>query len=122
VLHAVFPQGPREFIRERKRLVYFPALARRIPELRRHLFFWRFFLTGRSASFDLALIAIAATAVLRSPLPLTGITPYLWKLARGARRGGKKRLLPVALVDLCADGIALVWLVRGSLAYRTPLV
>ena len=70
VHHAVFHREAPEFVAERARLVYFPAIARRMPELRSTAFFGRAFLSRRSAAFDAALAGAGASLGLRSRLPL----------------------------------------------------
>ncbi len=70
VHHAVFARGAGGFVAERARLAYFPELARKMPELRETAFFGRWFLSKRSAAFDVAVLATALAARRRSPLPL----------------------------------------------------
>ena len=111
--HAVFPRGPGGYVAERERLVYFPAAAARMPELRDCFFFARFFLNRRAAAFDLALAGALAALVRRSPLPLLVAAPYLAAL---------RRVRGAAVVDLAADALGFASLVRGSVRYRSPLL
>jgi hypothetical protein len=106
-------------VSERLRLVYFPAIARRVPELRRTLFFGRSFITRRSAAFDLAAAGVAAAAVKRSPLPLLAALPYAVSVARYGRRWRSPR---VAAVEVGADAVGFAALVWGSLRSRSLVV
>lgn len=123
VRHAVFPRGPREFVAERARLAYFPELARRVPELRASMFRARFFLTRRTALFDLALAALALAVVQRRPPAAVAALPYARVLlgeARGRARDRSAAL--VAAADLAADLAGFAALVRGSTAARSPVL
>ncbi|HEV2814607.1 MAG TPA: glycosyltransferase family A protein, partial [Solirubrobacteraceae bacterium] len=59
VRHAVFPRGAHGFVAERARLAAFPALAKRMPELRGTVLHRRAFLSERSLAFDAALAGLA---------------------------------------------------------------
>lgn len=119
VHHAVLPRGPAGYVGERLRLVYFPAIARRVPELRDSLFFRRWFLTRRSAAFDLAAAGVAIAALKRSPLPLLAAGPYAVELARYGRRWRSAR---VAAVEAGADAVGFAALAWGSLRSRSPVL
>ena len=67
---------PAAYVAERARLRFFPALARRVPELREDFFFARTFLNRRSAAFDLALAGAVAAVAARRPAPLLAAAPY----------------------------------------------
>lgn len=120
VHHAVFARGPAQFVAERGRLRFFPALARRVPELRESFFYRRWFLTRRSAAFDLALVSVLAARRWR-PLVI-GTLPYLALLGHGARRGGPHRSALVAAADVCADAVGMGALASGSLRHRSPVL
>jgi glycosyltransferase involved in cell wall biosynthesis len=111
VHHAVTPRGPEGYVAERMRLTYFPAIARRVPELRRTLFFGRWFITRRSAAFDLAAAGLVAAVVKRSPLPLAAAVPYAVSIARYGRRWRSAR---VAAVEVAADAVGFGALASGS--------
>ena len=111
--HAVFPRGPREYVTERLRLRYFPAMAARVPELREHFFYRRGFLSRRTAAFDLGVCGALVALLLRSPLPLVALGPYARQL---------RRRPAVAAVDVAADVVGMAALVRGSVRYRSPVV
>jgi glycosyltransferase involved in cell wall biosynthesis len=125
VHHAVFARRWYEFVAERRRLVYFPALVRRAPELRSQFLWARAFVTRRAAAFDAALAgtagAIACLAVLppgTALVPLIATLPYSRILARrvlGLGRHGPK----VALVEATADLVGFAALAWGSLRRRT---
>lgn len=119
--HAVFARGWRPYVAERRRTRYFAAMAAKMPELRRHFFYRRLFLTRRSALFDLGFAATLAAALLRSPLPLAATAPYLLTLGAHARRD---RAAPVgragvAAADFAADAVTFASLLRGSARYRS---
>jgi glycosyltransferase involved in cell wall biosynthesis len=119
--HAVFRRRAREYIAERRRLRYFPLMAAKMPELRRHFLFARVFLNRRSAALDLGIAGTIVALALRSPTPLLAGAPYgrlLWRRARGFGPAWPK----VAAVDLAADLVGLEALVRGSVRARSPLL
>jgi hypothetical protein len=101
--HAVFPRGPHGYVRERARLAAFPALAKRIPELRSTTLHRRLFLTERSLAFDAALAGLATGRPLLA-------APYAARVARDGRREGGR----VAAARMVADAAALGALVRGT--------
>jgi glycosyltransferase involved in cell wall biosynthesis len=115
VHHAIFRRSAREYVAERLRAAYFPALAAEIPELRREFFFARWFLTRRSAAFDAALLAAAAAIASRSPFPLVAAAPYAWISGSRAARYRSPR---VGVVDAVADATTLTALLRGSARHR----
>jgi glycosyltransferase involved in cell wall biosynthesis len=117
VHHAVFPRGAAGFIAERRRLRYFPGIARKVPELRRAFFYRRAFLSKRSARFDLALVATLVAMVRRSPWPLAGVVPYALVLRRGAWDDPG-----VGAVHVLADAVGCYSLVLGSVRRRSLLL
>lgn len=118
VHHAVFPRGASGYVAERRRLRYFPDIARQVPEIRRTMFFGRIFLTRRSAAFDLAVAGCVLAAVTRRRLPLGAIAPYALEVA-AKRRPWTPARARVAVVDLAADALGLAELAHGSLRRRT---
>ena len=100
--HAVFERSAAGFVAERARLVYFPAIARKMPELRRTTFFARAFLSRRSAACDAALAAAAVGVALRSRRPLIAALPWAWMVGAEARRWGR-RAPEVAVAQAVAD-------------------
>lgn len=119
--HAVFPRDWREYVDERRRLRYFPAMAAKMPELRTHFLYRRVFLNRRSAALDLSLAGAAAAVLTRSPLPLFAAVPYARMVRERAARAGPARHA-VAAVDVAADLVGLASMVRGTLRYRSPLL
>lgn len=122
--HAVFPRSWVQYALERRRLRYFPAFARKMPELRQAFLYRRVFLSRRSACFDLALAGAAVAALRSSPLPLAAAVPYLREAHRHSLRARPSGpgAPAVALADLAADIVGLVAMVDGSLRYRSVLV
>jgi hypothetical protein len=113
VHHAVFERSARDYVAERLRLRYFPAMAARIPELRGTFFTRRDFLPPRSAAFDAALAGVVLAGLTRRPWPLALAAPY----ARMARRRGR-----AWRVDAVADAVGVAALVAGSVANRAPVL
>ena len=119
VHHAVIPRGAWDYIAEHARVRFFPVLARRIPELR-HAFFYRgYFLTSRSAAFDLALAGAAVALTARRPAALVLAAPYARTVAAHSTRWGRRRAPAIALARLAADGLSAGALVVGSARART---
>lgn len=118
VYHEVFRRGARGFIAERRRLRNFPAIVRKVPELRRHAFFGRLFLSARTASFDAAVAGGVAALVLRSRTPLLLAAPY-FRFATHRVKPWRPGGLRVAAVRTAADAVGLVELVRGSARARS---
>jgi glycosyltransferase involved in cell wall biosynthesis len=121
VRHAVFPRDALGFVAERRRLRYFADIVAQVPELRRERFFCHYFLSRRTAAFDLALAATLAAALTRSPLPLAGTLPYLRLLARRALPWGR-RAPAVLAAEAAADAVGLASLLEGDFRRRTLLL
>jgi glycosyltransferase involved in cell wall biosynthesis len=128
VQHAVFRRGAGDYVAERLRLAYFPAIARRMPEFRDDFLHRRWFLSPRTAAFDLGLAGTAAGVVALvlgagapAALGLLAWLTYAAGLVRGNRRWGRRAPL-VALADLAADAVGFVALVTGSLRWRSPVI
>jgi len=121
VHHAVHPRSAADYVAERARLRYFPALVARIPELRDQFAYRRFFL---SAAFDLALVGllVALACRRRRPLALTLVAPYAAVLASDARRWGVRLGPRVALAGVAADGVGAAALACGSVEARMMLL
>jgi glycosyltransferase involved in cell wall biosynthesis len=112
--HAVFREGAVAHVLDRRRLAHFPAVAARVPELRREFFTARVFLNSRTAAFDLAM---AGMVCRRRSLAL----PYLAMLLAEALPWG--RLAPqVVPVRLAADAVGFASLVRGSIRRRSVVL
>lgn len=123
VHHAVFPKGPMDALRYRwAAMRHLPALAARIPELREHTFYRRWFLYRHSASFDCALAAVVLSRLLRRPALLVGALPYLRWLAAETLAWRKHGLAKVGATSLLVDAITLAALVEGSVRSRSLLL
>jgi glycosyltransferase involved in cell wall biosynthesis len=118
VHHAVFPGTARDYVAEQWRLRHFPRLIGRIPELRRVFAWGRFFLTPRTAAFDLTVAGAITALALRSPVPVAAAAPYAALVVKDLREWGKRR----AVVGTARDAVALAALVVGSVRARTPLL
>jgi cellulose synthase/poly-beta-1,6-N-acetylglucosamine synthase-like glycosyltransferase len=118
VQHAVHPRGPLDYVRERQRLRHFPAMTRRMPELRDQFLHRRVFLSRKTLAFDAAVAGSAAALVARRPaLAVAAALPYARLVA--ARTLPQRRRAPIAAaVELAADLTGLVALVRGSITSR----
>jgi glycosyltransferase involved in cell wall biosynthesis len=116
VRHRWLPGDYRQHLASQWRVVGFPLLVRRIPDVRRG--FWgRWFLSRRSATFDLALIA-GVIGVTVSPWAFVGVAPWCAAAWPDARRRGRGRA-PLRLAQLAvADAVTLVALVDGSVRAR----
>jgi glycosyltransferase involved in cell wall biosynthesis len=121
VHHAVVRRGAAAYVAERARLRWFPALVRRVPELRRDFLRGRLFLTPRSARFDLALAGAAAALLQRRALPLAAALPYALEIGVLAGRHGAYAPL-VGAVEVAADAAGLAALAAGSLRWRSPVL
>jgi len=117
VHHAVFSRRAHEYAAERLRLVYFPAMVRKMPELRGSFCYRKRFLSRRSAEFDLALAAALAAVVLRHPAPLLAAAPYARTAASRASNWG--RYAPrILIADTVADAVGFAALAVGSVRQR----
>lgn len=127
--HAIFPRGPLAYIGERRRLRYFPALARRVPELRDGFLYRRIFLNRKSACFDLALVGGGAAALvarrrglsLAVPLGIAAAAPYVAEVVRLSVPHGRAAPL-VAATEVVADVVSAASLITRSIRQRTVLL
>ena len=121
VRHAVIPRSVVEYVAEHARRVHFPAMAKKVPELRRSTFFAHCFLDRRTAAFDAALSGALVALRRRSRWPLLAAVPYL---AIASRRVSirRPRTAKVAIADLAADGLSLASLAVGSIRARSLLL
>ncbi len=121
--HAVFARGWTEYVRERGRLWYFPAMAGKMPELRQRFLHRRVFLNPRTARLDLALAGVAVALRLGSPLPLAAALPYAVTARRATHRSPYPApAVAVAAADLAADLLGLAALAAGSVRYRSIVI
>jgi len=124
VHHAVFPRKAGDYVGERCRLVYFPDMIGKIPELRRSFLYRKWFLTQRSAAFDAAVLAVAGALAVRRrapqliPLAMLAALPYL-RLAGCTALGWGRHAPKVAAADVASDTVGLAALIWGSARRRT---
>jgi glycosyltransferase involved in cell wall biosynthesis len=118
VHHAVFPRGPGGFVSEKLRLRYFPLIAARIPEFRERTLYRHWFLSRRSAAFDLAITGATLALVTRSRLPLVATLPYGRHAVSDTLRF-RRRAPFVAAVRTLADATTLGALLAGSVKARS---
>jgi glycosyltransferase involved in cell wall biosynthesis len=118
VHHSVFRRGPWEYVAERSRRLYFPAIVARVPELRDSFLYRRWFMSRDSAAFDAAVGAALVAALADSAWPLIATAPYAFLL--GSRSVPWRRHAPkVAAVELAADAIGFAATALGSIKART---
>ena len=98
---------------------YMPGLARLVPELREVTFYKRWFFSPRSARFDLAVIAVAASVATHRKVCLAAAAPYARWWAAESRRWGGLRGIEFALGAPLSDAATLCGLVVGSIAWRS---
>ncbi len=122
--HAVFPRAWWAYATERLRLRYFPAMAAKMPELRRTFLHRGVFLNQRSAHFDLAMAGCVIAAGLGSPLPAVLALPYLRTLRWHARRfgGAGPGIAAVAAADVIADLVGLAAMLEGSARFGALII
>ena len=117
VTHAVFRGSLSSFVGERARLRHFPALVRRVPELRRTLCWHRIFLSRRTAELDLLTVSLLLGFVSGRWIALAGALPYAVSSARSVV--GWRRHAPRALAgEVLADAVGAAALAFGSLRQR----
>ncbi len=119
VHHAVFPRSAPAFVAERWRLRFFPALVRRVPELRREMLRSRVFLNDRAASFDVGVVGMVLAVTRHRPAFAVLAVPYGLALARDLREPSGGRTL---LARAAADAVGLAAMVLGSVRYRSLLI
>ena len=117
--HEVYTRGISGFAGERLRLRFFPALARRIPELRREFFYRRVFLSRRTAAFDLAIAGLLVARVTQRRSPAAAALPYVRLVYADVREAHGPA---TAVGRVLADGVGLAALIAGSLRHRSLLL
>lgn len=118
VRHRWIPGRYADHLRGQRRLEGFPALVVSAPTVEQ-LLWHRWFLTKRSAAFDLALVGLAAAATTRRSGFLGLAAPWMVLAGRDARARGRIRHLPPRVVQLAvADSVAALSLAVGSLRAR----
>jgi glycosyltransferase involved in cell wall biosynthesis len=125
VHHAVFKRGWQSYVSERRRLLYFPAITAKMPEMRNDFLYRRVFLNRRTARLDLGVAGGVAALLLHSPLPLVAMLPYLSALREHSGRvrpDGTTSAAAVAAADLAGDLVGLAALAAGSVRHRSPVL
>lgn len=118
VRHVVFPRDARGYLEEQFRVQWFPGLVRVMPELREAFLYRRWFLSHRSARFDLALASLGVALATRRRAPLVAALPYLEEVWKASGAWGNARRPEIAPVHVAGDVVRLVALIRGSLRER----
>ena len=118
VHHVVWPRTASAFVAERWRLRFFPALVRRVPELRQEFLYRRLFLNYRAARFDAALLGLLLTTATRRPALAAAAIPYARTLSGDLR---EPEGVQTALAQVAADAVGLVAMLAGSVRYGTLL-
>ena len=121
VNHAVFRRDAGGYVAERARLVYFPAIVAKIPELRRELLLGGLFLNRRTAAFDAAALGAGIALATRSRWPLALAAPYAAAVVADARRW-RRRAPFAAAAAVAADAVGAAALLAGSLRSRSPVL
>jgi glycosyltransferase involved in cell wall biosynthesis len=122
VHHAVFPQTMAQWVGYQWWKRHVPALAGRIPELREEVFFARLFFERRTFGFDLAVLAVVASALTRRRAALIGALPYARWIFREATAWGGRRGVAAASAAVAADAVSLGALLVGSATWREPVL
>jgi glycosyltransferase involved in cell wall biosynthesis len=112
VEHEVTFPGLLWWVRRGLRYRCWPQLVREFPDVRRKVFFARYFLNARHVLILTAIAGIVASAALLNPLPLIAVLPLLWRWRpRSISRYGLRN----SGYGLAFDLAAFVGVVRGSL-------
>ncbi len=117
--HHVFPRGPVGFAAERWRLRYFPALARRVPELRTAMFYRRYFLSARAARFDAAIVALLLALTSRRLIITGAAVPYGRIVCNDLHESNGVTKAGARVVADTTGFVAMLW---GSARYRSLLI
>jgi glycosyltransferase involved in cell wall biosynthesis len=118
VEHAVFERGPLGYIDERRRLRYFPAAVKLVPELREHFLHRGLFLSAATQDWNHALVGAAVAKKVRPAVLLAA--PFAVRLARQATPHGRNAPL-VAATEIAANVVGSYALLVGSIKARTPV-
>jgi glycosyltransferase involved in cell wall biosynthesis len=113
VVHRWLPGGFGDHLRNMRRLEGFPGLLLEAPSVQ-ELLWHRWFLTKRTAAYDLAVVGLVIAAS-GAPAGFLASAPWMVLAIRDARARGRIRQLPWRLVQLAmADSVAAFSLARGS--------
>jgi glycosyltransferase involved in cell wall biosynthesis len=118
VHHAIFPGAPAAAIRSRWHMRHIPALVAEMPELRDSALHRRWFLSSRSARFDLAALAVVIAVATGRRSALLGVIPYA-RTIHGEAREWRRRGVPFpAGARVAEDAATAASLALGSAAWR----
>jgi glycosyltransferase involved in cell wall biosynthesis len=114
VHHAVIPQTRGEWILDRWRWQVLPSLVGRVPELRTHTLYRRWFFEHRTAAFDVALGGVIMALLLRRGLPLVLALRYISLLVEEANQLPSAEAVSYGLTRVAADMVSFAALSKGS--------
>ena len=117
VHHEVFAPDPSLLLHRARGVAAFPALVRRLPELR-EAFLWRRVFLGSHHAATAAALAGVVTALTGHRRALALVAPYLWQLLRPTRPGRRARLR-AAPIMVARDLVELGSAANGSVRART---
>ena len=121
VHHRWLPSTFAQHLEGRRRLAGFPFLIKHEPSLRK-LLWHRFFLTRRSAAFDLAALGVVISAVSGNLFALLAVAPWCSYAVRDARtRPGRPLVFRLPQV-LLADATAAASLAAGSIKHQRAVL
>ena len=125
VFHAVEPRGATAMLRERARLRHWPALVRRVPEVRRHMVGGVLLNRRHAVTWPATLALAVGAAAIHERRTQAGLV----LLAAGAlgwlepmRRARTPRAALHQAVAISGDAVAMVALLEGSLRHRSPVL
>jgi glycosyltransferase involved in cell wall biosynthesis len=95
------------------------GLVRLVPELRKTQLYRRVFFNAWTAQFDLAVAGLLLASARRDPRHLLGGLPYAWRMARDARRYGRRGAFRFLVGTPLVEAATLVGLLTGSVAWRS---
>lgn len=124
VYHHVFHLSLWRWATEPRHALTWPYIVRKFPEIRRQLF-CRYFLTRRSACFDLLAVGVSGACIWHWALALLAL-PYLVIMAfepgRAQRRYNIFLALARAVLTAPRAGCLMVLLIIGSIRFRSLLL
>lgn len=121
VRHRWVPADYRAHLAARRRLVGFPLLLTRVPELRERMLHGVFF-ARRTAAVDLGLLGLGLAVLTRRWGPVVAAAPWVAFAAGDARHRPGRPLAVRVAQEMVADTVAAASLVEGSVRSRTPVL
>lgn len=120
VFHRCVPMAFARHLDDQRQLRLFPALARRTPLLK-DLLFGGVFLNRTTALFDLGVVGVVLSLLLRQPVLALLVVPWLVRRGRAARwftRGNPQRWLALLARYGISDAVTFASLLEGSVRHR----